>query len=436
MIRSTTSFLAAIFASAILFSGCAKSRAEKSSGFPLPDDCSLALDSLQVKKKQNKLEETFFLNDSPYTGCAVQYPEYGLASAVRYEFQNGKITRQAAFYIDEKGPWFEINRKDGLPHGKNQIWYENGNLNTEENNFQGKKSGWQRQWFENGKVASEEYYLGDQLIYDREWNEKGIIVRDSMIEMYPAIAATIAYLDSTEFLLKDFYDSQKPDYVPAFSQLSYEQEAGMLFKFRHYDGRVEFYALDSLDGNSYFLAHLIGPMPGGAHLLLVKGSSVGFKITHDEAYFDKMSSTTGRPQLEIRPLKASNQRNIVLRWSDSVVGRSTETLAIYEVQADFLVEIAGFREYSFEGPGYRSQNPNDSIWFEIERQWETADKDQDDINEIYISGTIKTEESAGGKVVLRFKEQLIWDELEKHYQVITEGSWHVDSLGHIQPGWE
>lgn len=332
----------------------------------------------------------------------------------------------AGYFPDGKGQHFEIQRKDGLPHGKNRIWNENGILETEENNFNGKPDGWQRSWFENGKISGEQYYLGDQLIYDRAWNQNGAIVRDSMISMYPLIAATMAYLDSTKSLLQEFYNGKTPDDKPQFWPSDAGKDDGTIATFRNYHGLVELYHLD----NSSFLANLTGPIPSSCHLILLKENSGIYQVTHDFQYYDRMASESGKPQLEIAKFIDQRQNCALLRTTDGVMCRSSESLTVLREKNDSLQIILWVRELSKEGPCYRIEHPNDSVYYDIVRTWQLLDQDSDGINEIYVSGTVANENTPA-KVAVHFEEVWTWDDSLQHYETQTPFGLEVDSSGKI-----
>ena len=51
--------------------------------------------------------------------------------------------------------WFRITIKDGVPDGKAEFWYENGNKKSEQFYAKGTIVGIQREWSEDGDLAEE-----------------------------------------------------------------------------------------------------------------------------------------------------------------------------------------------------------------------------------------------------------------------------------------
>jgi hypothetical protein len=249
------------------------------------------------------------------------------------------------------------------------------------------------------------------------------------------VEATKAYLDSTEILLKDYYDGERPDYVAPYRLQEANEDAGMIATFRHYDGLVEIYPLNQSEAVSHFIARLQGPMPGNCHLFLLKEENGNCDLTYDFAYSDRMSSQTDRPSLEIAKFMGNQQNCILLRTTDGVVCRFSETLTVLQEIGDALQIIFDVRESSNEGPCYRGENPNDTLYYDIVRDWKLKDKDGDGINEAYVSGTILAE-NAPKSNALKFEEAWVWDDSLRQYEVQKETGWHVDSTGRLKAGWE
>ncbi|MFF9160353.1 toxin-antitoxin system YwqK family antitoxin [Streptomyces longwoodensis] len=65
--------------------------------------------------------------------------------------------------------------EDGVPHGPNKEWYQDGTLRSEGTSHRGRPVGVSREWHPNGTLAHERVFAEDglTLLADSEWDEDG-----------------------------------------------------------------------------------------------------------------------------------------------------------------------------------------------------------------------------------------------------------------------
>jgi antitoxin component YwqK of YwqJK toxin-antitoxin module len=107
------------------------------------------------------------------------YEKFGIGS-IYHEFsydngeRNGLMKR---FYKDRpKRRPTEFNYKYGMLHGSNKYWFENGNVDIQEEYYFGQLDGLSQRWHENGQLKQESKYNRGILVSKKCWDESGKII--------------------------------------------------------------------------------------------------------------------------------------------------------------------------------------------------------------------------------------------------------------------
>jgi antitoxin component YwqK of YwqJK toxin-antitoxin module len=85
--------------------------------------------------------------------------------------RNGLMRR---FYLERPNQKpTEFNYKNGLKHGANKYWFENGHISSQEEYFFDQIDGLSQRWHENGQLAQESKYDRGILVSKKCWDESG-----------------------------------------------------------------------------------------------------------------------------------------------------------------------------------------------------------------------------------------------------------------------
>jgi hypothetical protein len=86
-------------------------------------------------------------------------------------FKNGK--KQIRMFYENGQLFSEEATQDGKEDGLQRWWNDNGQLQSECSYKYGKKDGWERSWYDNGQLQSEYNYKEGDLISHKCWDEDG-----------------------------------------------------------------------------------------------------------------------------------------------------------------------------------------------------------------------------------------------------------------------
>lgn len=84
-----------------------------------------------------------------------------------------KVGEFVVYGINQKVIRLVNHNKDGLKHGKYKSWFNNGNLNTEGNFYNGKKEGLFKIYHTNKVLAGKGIFLKDSLIRENYYSDNG-----------------------------------------------------------------------------------------------------------------------------------------------------------------------------------------------------------------------------------------------------------------------
>lgn len=99
-----------------------------------------------------------------------------------YEYEDQPFTGVAREYSNDGKLLSEISYENGLQHGIARYWYPTGELRGEETFKRNGRTGVSRWWYRDGKLERETTFEHSIRVLEKEWNERGEIVRDFMLK--------------------------------------------------------------------------------------------------------------------------------------------------------------------------------------------------------------------------------------------------------------
>lgn len=134
-----------------------------------PEGASASSPEFQWSRKANLIrvpsseleydeDEAIYLRDGePFTGIAYElYP-------------SGALEGESEF-------------RDGLSWGVGRGWHPNGQLSSEGHAFKDVQHGIAREWDEQGRLEEESYCEYGIVIYEKKWNEEGVLIEDYQLK--------------------------------------------------------------------------------------------------------------------------------------------------------------------------------------------------------------------------------------------------------------
>ncbi|MEM0996886.1 MAG: hypothetical protein AAGN35_07400 [Bacteroidota bacterium] len=204
-------------------------------------------------------------------------------------------------------------------------------------------------------------------------------------------------------------------------------------ELRHLHGHLEIFHLRTAHEAQCYLGFLTGPTPGEQFLYLVTEDERGIRTTATETVFTR-GDIAQEPDFAILP--RADEDWVRYRGSDGVIDRYSITTHLYAVRRDSLIQLLAFREFSEEGPGYRGDQPADSLTVVLRRKLQIPTGRNP--RQIRIEGEVSahfpntaTEAIPSGPY--RFTENYRWDEERGHFTVEAAFRWHVDARGQFRP---
>lgn len=137
--------------------------------------CEVLYDDLERRKpKDYTLPDTAFLNGELFSGCSYSMADPG--EGVMFTFyESGLVTEQIAYY--ENG---QMERRftfvGGLSEGTHEMFYPDGSHYIRENYRHGMAHGKFERWYGNGQLAREAVFLKDGLLWDKYYDEEGVLI--------------------------------------------------------------------------------------------------------------------------------------------------------------------------------------------------------------------------------------------------------------------
>jgi len=151
---------------------------------------------------------------------------------------------------------------DKFENAKRKEFYQNGQIEIEQNYLNGKLDGERRIWYPSGKLFCKQFYLNDSLDGKSEWfYESGQIYDEDYFQKGKPINVSRFYFDSTieknwkELLIRDFYETEDSlNFVYNRIQARYEtvfDSYGRAIISREYNriGKIQYEQIADYDRN-------------------------------------------------------------------------------------------------------------------------------------------------------------------------------------------
>jgi antitoxin component YwqK of YwqJK toxin-antitoxin module len=126
-------------------------------------------------------EDRHLRNGEPFTGTTYDVHPNGVLAA-ESEFRHGLLWGVARDWYLNGAPEAEYEFRYGLLWGGTRAWYSNGRLSYEGHFLRDVKHGIAQAWDKEGRLKEESYCEYGIVIYEKKWNEEGVLVHDHQLK--------------------------------------------------------------------------------------------------------------------------------------------------------------------------------------------------------------------------------------------------------------